>query len=266
MLTGMLRRAKPVARPSGAQHYPTASVSSVSSTASATPRSPESDFGDIYTSTMSGRSKPPPMPVQQATQVDRKGKGKVSVTELPPGLAGGIVAVPDQSEIPRPEEEQVMGSSALADQQNETNPGKPVTAKLPNTVDQDVNTMPAQDDIDTSLSPIAMGFVLHPKYVGPFDPFRDDPLAGFGGSTAKRSDESSFGLEGISSLPSAIPNTAAEARFDPFQEGQVPPRSSSRASDNGQRSRFERFFGSEEREGNFEGGEKPKEDVKSMQV
>ncbi|KNC96943.1 CCR4-NOT core ubiquitin-protein ligase subunit MOT2 [Spizellomyces punctatus DAOM BR117] len=269
--------AKPVARPQGAHHYSAASISSMSSSASGPPRSPEMDMDDVYDSNLGPLRQKSSSQLGQVASIqlgaDRKAKGKnkLAVSDLPPGFASTMANQQELSLPGTPEVEQVMGSRAL----DESGDQQAVKGSSPGVVkrasEENASKPTSQDELDDAVSPSAMGFILHPKYIGPFDPFREDPLAVFATISVPLQEEGSgFGSNGVSSL--AIPTPNAEGgRFDAFHETQAPPRSNSRASDSGQRSRFERFFGNgqiSDADGSFDAsdaGEKPKEESKTVQ-
>ncbi|KAJ3022592.1 hypothetical protein HKX48_005778 [Thoreauomyces humboldtii] len=243
--------AKPVARPSGAHQY-TSNSPLLSSTTPGT-RSPVSDVDADHTMPIVGRIKPAMTAAARAASVIKE-----SVAEIPPGLASSQAV----SEGPlSPEEEEIMGSSALDEHHEQPDLAAPPTPKgmSPKTSvagDEEIGQTTPQEELDDGFSLTAMGFVMHPKYIGPFDPFRVDPLAIFSGLAVISEENARYAVSIMANPPLADPENTV--------------RSSSRASDNGQRSRFERFFGGPPAtEGPpFEGGAgaEKKEDVKSVQV
>ncbi|KAJ3017043.1 transcriptional repressor general negative regulator of transcription subunit 4 [Thoreauomyces humboldtii] len=212
--------AKPVARPVANQFTSNGSPL-MSSPMSGTPTSPRSEAGE-HTMPIVGRIKPAQPVAARATVAVEE-----PVTEVLSGLLSGQTA----PEPPSPEVEEVMGSSAL--DEYHTHPdlanSKGSSPKLTVVGAEEVRQLLLPEDVDDSFSLTALGFVLHPKYIGPFDPFRIDPLQIFPGLGVISEEDARYAVSIMRSIPPTDANDTV--------------RSSSRASDSGQRSRFERFFG-----------------------
>ncbi|KAJ3147293.1 transcriptional repressor general negative regulator of transcription subunit 4 [Geranomyces michiganensis] len=253
--------AKPVARPAGGQ-YNASTSPQLSAATPGTPRSPDSD-GDEYEATANLTRGPKLGSSSQASsRAEAKGKGSAkSQSDLPPGLAAGSLhGPPEIFPALAPEEEQVMGSSALDEnhEQPDLSQNKAGSPRASVNGDgDDFGQSSQQDEQDDSFSLAAMGFILHPKYIGPFDPFRDEPLAIFAGLAVISEEAMRYGAL----------NGTMNAGLQGSDLDSQTVRSSSRASDNGQRSRFERFFGGAQgADGQaFDGVPEKKEDVKSVQ-
>ncbi|KAJ3146291.1 transcriptional repressor general negative regulator of transcription subunit 4 [Geranomyces variabilis] len=255
--------AKPVARPASVQ-YSSNTSPQLSAATPGTPRSPDSDNDDYETAVSIARGPKPGAASQASSRSEAKGKGSAkNQADLPPGLAtGSLHGATDVPPLLALEEEQVMGSSAL-DENHEQPDLTQAKAGSPrasvNGDGDDFGQASMQDELDDSFSLAAMGFILHPKYIGPFDPFRDEPLAIFAGLAVISEEAMRYGaLNGAVNAGSGLHGSDLDSQT---------VRSSSRASDNGQRSRFERFFGGAQgADGQaFDGVPEKKEDVKSVQ-
>ncbi|KAJ3036836.1 transcriptional repressor general negative regulator of transcription subunit 4, partial [Rhizophlyctis rosea] len=151
--------------------------------ASASNRKAELDY---TISAASDRDKPAPEKVERTYKVERrKLKPKNAVENVPPpGLAGASSASSAKSPVPQPasepqEEEKTLGSSALEDDSSRSESAAvspPPSLSAPS----EASSRPAvEPSFDDSLSPSALGYILHPKYIGPFDPFREDLLTAY---------------------------------------------------------------------------------------
>ncbi|KAJ1545040.1 transcriptional repressor general negative regulator of transcription subunit 4, partial [Nowakowskiella sp. JEL0078] len=246
-------------------------VSPYNSSHPGTSLTPETDFDSDVEMPPLSRSKDVERLNSENTQSSKRGKAKanskVNFGNPPPGLRGSDTtpttptsSIRETSSLSQQSELEIMGSSALEENEIHLSPTSTEQSSSPLRIPQQRSTEPVIENINldeesqsSNEGPISIvnsgvtfslgsyGLNLQPKYSGPFDPFGVDALS----LLASRELAALRNVNGDSNTDVGF------GRFDPFREEASQAASVSRSDSSAKRSRFEKFFNAEQ-EQNFE--------------